>query len=93
MKEHYLKVPNEILTAAKYRKITHAGKLVYILLYQTMNKKESDAGQLELLDAYSVASLADITEARLQRCFKELQRAGLLAVHEELIEVKEPQDV
>jgi hypothetical protein len=88
--KHCLQVPTEILTAAKYRKISHAGKLVYILLFQTMNKRDSDAGQLELLDAYSVASLADITETRLQRCFKELQRAGLIVVHEELIEVKEP---
>jgi hypothetical protein len=88
-----LSVPSEILTAAKYRKITHAAKIVYILLYQTMNKKDSDAGQLELLDGYSVAHLANVEPPRFRKCLTELQRAGLLALHGELIEVREPQQV
>ena len=81
--KQYLRIPAEILTAAKYSKISHAGKLVYILLFQTMNLKDSDKGQLELLDGYSVASLADISETRLKRCFSELKKAGLIEIHGE----------
>ena len=85
-----LRMPPEILTAAKYRTISPAAKLVYILLYQTMNKKDSDAGQLELLDAYSVAHLANVTPPAFRKCLRELQKAGLLELHGELVEIVEP---
>ena len=86
----YLKIPCEILTAAKYKKISHAAKLVYILLFQTENLKDSDKGQLELLDGYSVASLANVKPPAFRKCLAELQKAGLLEIHGELLEIKEP---
>jgi hypothetical protein len=87
---NYLKIPCEILTAPKYKYVSHAAKIVYILLFQTENLKDSDKGQLELMDGYSVASLANITPPTFRICLAELQKAGLIESYGELIEIKEP---
>lgn len=83
----YLKT---LLTAARYRQVSAAGKLVYILLHQTQNLKDSDKGQLELLDGYSVASLGNMEPPEFRKSLKELEKAGLVEIHGELIEIKEP---